>query len=880
MKNGSKQIYKVMIYIGLLLFPLGSCMKPQAINQNQLQPPSQKRSIDKKYVDVNAFDSDGMTPLHLAANKGEMEMVHLLIKAGADVNLSTRDKEPWKPIHYAVRYGDLKMVELLLDAGAKIDVPTYDGLYPIHIAAQNGRNLILKRLIEIDPNVNKMTADSEPWAPIHLAIRNGHVETTQILIDANADTQLTTRDQYSWTPLHFAARYGTSKIVKALLKSGANPNVIDKDKWAPIHLAVQYGNGDMVKKVIEHGAHINMITKGGWHPIHLASRYNKIEIVKLLLKKGVDPNILTEDEEPWSALLFSINYSSPKIAKTLLAAGANPNIVDKDGWSPLHISIQNNMPEISHLLIKAGAKINVKGNDGWTPLHLAIRYGRKDLIKRLIDSGANVNSKTSEQWSLLHFATRYSDTETVKELIANNAGINVYNSSGSAPIHFATCFSKDPEMVKALINAGADVNSSEKDKESWAPIHYAAGYNNASVLDLLLKAKAKINVKNGIGWYPIHYAARYGDAVMLKLLIKAGADPNVMTDDKRPWAPIHLATRYGDAEMVKTLVDAGALLNVKTLEENPLSPIELAINYGHADMVNVLLNPAKNYNDQDSERLTENIKSAPSLFLWKLEEKNSVIYLFGSFHYGTKGIYPLDKRIYDAYNVSNTLVVENNVIKKQKKSALNKLFEEGRFKKDESLNDYLSFAQKETFNRILGGYGMSLNDFKHLKPWLIYLQISDLELKNNGYNPEIGIDRHFLKKAKMDKKNIEELETMEEQASFLSEMTVNDLLKQIKADHQLNASISTVLNELISLWKAGKAEEFGEAFSDSIKNCPDYLKNLDILIKQRNVKWIEKIENMIDEGEKYFIVVGAAHMAGDDNLIQLLTKAGHKVSQL
>ena len=126
------------------------------------------------------------------------------------------------------------------------------------------------------------------------------------------------------------------------------------------------------------------------------------------------------------------------------------------------------------------------------------------------------------------------------------AGVNVNTKGGqqnATPLHFIAYNNGNTDVIKELINAGADVNA--KDYGDRTPLHWAAGGNaNADVIKELINAGADVDDK-GEGWTPLHVAAEYsGNADVIKELINAGADIDAK-DDHYGETPCDLLTENG-----------------------------------------------------------------------------------------------------------------------------------------------------------------------------------------------------------------------------------------------------------------------------------------------------------------------------------------------
>ena len=130
-----------------------------------------------------------------------------------------------RPIHIAAEKGRLDVIKLLLKRRARIEVRDTKARSPLHLAALHGRLEIVKFLISTDANIDAMGNFSE--TPLHLASRYGHVEVVRALIKAEAGTWA--QDDSLHTALHWAALNGHTEICRLLLKAEAE---IDEKTWA------------------------------------------------------------------------------------------------------------------------------------------------------------------------------------------------------------------------------------------------------------------------------------------------------------------------------------------------------------------------------------------------------------------------------------------------------------------------------------------------------------------------------------------------------------------------------------------------------------------------------------------------------------------------
>lgn len=249
----------------------------------------------------NVVDSGGNVPLPLAARAGKLEIVQLLLEAGADVN-STMDgrhpdgdtvREATALLHAASR-GYLDVVELLLANGADPNkVEIQEGDTPLHGAAFFDYADVIKILLEngADPDVQRI---SDGIAPLHWAARNGSSEAVEALVQGGANVNMKDLDR-GLTPLlsilYFAPPNQQINLINLLLDHGANPDGQGNNGIIALHYAAGKGDVDIVETLLERGATIDFQNKDGQTALHRAAVRNRMEVVEVLIEHGASLDI-------------------------------------------------------------------------------------------------------------------------------------------------------------------------------------------------------------------------------------------------------------------------------------------------------------------------------------------------------------------------------------------------------------------------------------------------------------------------------------------------------------------------------------------------------------------------------------------------------------
>ena len=169
---------------------------------------------------VNATDPGGITPIHYAALRGHTEIVKILIKAGAQVDIP--EQRGLTPIIGAIYFGHKEIAELLIAGGADINRKLPDGRVPLFFAIMRGHKELTELLIAKGASLK--ATDKMGNSPLILAAMNGHMPIVELLLDKGVD--INAANSRGTTPLSAAAREGYKNIVELLTAKGADQSAL------------------------------------------------------------------------------------------------------------------------------------------------------------------------------------------------------------------------------------------------------------------------------------------------------------------------------------------------------------------------------------------------------------------------------------------------------------------------------------------------------------------------------------------------------------------------------------------------------------------------------------------------------------------------------
>lgn len=188
------------------------------------------------------------------------------------------------------------------------------------------------------------------------------------------------------------------------------------------------------------------------------------------------------------------------LAKVLIEKGAAVDETNRKGLTALHCSALCGSMEIAEVLVEGGADVNHPSVDEkcWTPLCLAVRNGHADIVKLLVNNGADVNNKMAEGMTALHMVALEGDSKSnslnmAKLLLENGSAVDMTSGSGFTPLIVAASRGH-VEMVRLLINAGADVNCTVGGKKGgYSALSAAAIRGHLETMQLLMDNGASVS---------------------------------------------------------------------------------------------------------------------------------------------------------------------------------------------------------------------------------------------------------------------------------------------------------------------------------------------------------------------------------------------------
>ncbi|XP_067825234.1 protein phosphatase 1 regulatory subunit 16A [Heptranchias perlo] len=218
-------------------------------------------------------------------------------------------------------------------------------------------------------------------------------------------------------------------------------------------------------------------------------------------------------------LLEAASRNDVEEVRQLLKNGITPDLFNEDGLTALHQCCIDDYEEIVKLLLEARANVNACDSELWTPLHAAATCGHLHLVQQLIQHGANllaVNADGNMPYDLC-------EDDVTLDYIENamaQQGITQEKIDESR----AATERRLIEDIRRLVETDSGLNG--QDDLGTCLLHIAAANGYTEAAELLLRHKAKVDLKDCDGWEPLHAAACWGQGHMVELLVGHGASLN------------------------------------------------------------------------------------------------------------------------------------------------------------------------------------------------------------------------------------------------------------------------------------------------------------------------------------------------------------------
>ncbi|XP_030292441.1 histone-lysine N-methyltransferase EHMT1 isoform X2 [Sparus aurata] len=248
--------------------------------------------------------------LYLSAKSGELKKVFLMLVDGIDPNFKMESQNKRTPLHAAAEGGYKDICHMLVQAGANLDMCDEDQRTPLMEACENNHMETVLYLLRAGASATHK--DVEGFTCLHLAAKSGHYNIVEHLLSTGL-ININCQDDGGWTAMIWATEYKHVDQVKLLLSKGADISIRDKEENICLHWAAFSGSVDISELLLNAHCDLQAVNIHGDSPLHIAARENRLDCVTLFLTRGADvflknregetpPDCCSHNSKAWAAL--------------------------------------------------------------------------------------------------------------------------------------------------------------------------------------------------------------------------------------------------------------------------------------------------------------------------------------------------------------------------------------------------------------------------------------------------------------------------------------------------------------------------------------------------------------------------------------------------
>lgn len=266
-----------------------------------------------------------------------------------------------------------------------------------------------------------------------------------------------------------------------------------------------------------------------------------------------------------------------------------------------------------------------------------------------------------------------------------------------------------------------------------------------------------------------------------------------------------------------------------------------------------------------------------SHFVWKVsKDSRTAAWLVGSVHVLTKDVYPLPPIFERAFAESGVLVEEIDLGANADPAAVLPVASKAMLTDGRTLSSLLDRETVALMTATAADAGVPMLLVDRMKPWLAAMTLAVPALQRAGFDPALGLDRHFYERAKAAGRPVRGLETAASQITALDALPMPVQVEMLKAALSDVTTQVGAVAEIIAAWRAGDARALESRLLKEFRATPEVYQRL---VVERNRAWIPKIAACASESAPCLVVIGGAHLVGPDSVVAMLRQAGFSVEQ-
>lgn len=238
--------------------------------------------------------------------------------------------------------------------------------------------------------------------------------------------------------------------------------------------------------------------------------------------------------------------------------------------------------------------------------------------------------------------------------------------------------------------------------------------------------------------------------------------------------------------------------------------------------------------------------------------------------------YPLNPAFQRAFDASSTLVEEIDLAEADPLALAMPVLAKGMNQDGRTFDQIVSRDTARLVADRMKDVPMLAGMIQSMKPWMVNLLLSAVQIQKAGLDPQLGLDKHFYDKAKANGKTVIGLESAESQLDRMDRLPLAVQEQMLRSTLDEWDRGNETLETLLAAWKRGDAAALEKLL---MADFTDYPAVYTSLIVERNRNWMPQLDACLTRRSSCFVIVGAAHIVGPDGLLTLLQRKGYRIEQ-
>lgn len=271
--------------------------------------------------------------------------------------------------------------------------------------------------------------------------------------------------------------------------------------------------------------------------------------------------------------------------------------------------------------------------------------------------------------------------------------------------------------------------------------------------------------------------------------------------------------------------------------------------------------------------LTLPAQAAPAL--WEVRDADSAIWLFGSFHVLPEGANWRTDLFDSVVADADSVVFEADIRPQAVAQVGAEAFARGVYTDGTLLTDALDPVTEARLREQMAAIDLPMGSILAMRPWLATNTITLHALTAEGYAVE-GVE--FVLQPELGETRMQFLETGEQQLDVLAGAPEVEQVAMLTATLEQLGALPKLMDKMLDSWIEGTPEELGDLFLLEMGGFEQAF--LERLIYARNRNWMDPLEAMLADDRENLVIVGAAHLIGDDSVLDLLEQRGYEIERI